>query len=158
MTFRLAIRICPFSLASSRKNDQHRDGHTSMLARSGKITCPVSITEKIMSLLPSTHKSQMAPIIRRVKCKKQERFHEYAGICYSTALDSMRKLLAPLVEGVNEFATHSMRSGGASNAGFKSADPELKDRHAGWKNPITKLRYQKRSTEELIEITKCIRV
>ena len=56
---------------SSRKNDQHRDGHTSTLARSGKITCPVSITEKIMSLLPSTHKSQVAPIVRRVvKCKK----------------------------------------------------------------------------------------
>ena len=70
------------------------------------------------------------------------------------------KILAPLVEGVNEFLTHSMRSGGASNAGFmiKSADPELKDRHSGWKNPITKLRYQKRSTEELIEITKCMRV
>ena len=70
----------------------------------------------------------------------------------------MRKYLAPLVEGVKEFATHSMRNGGASNAGFKSADPELKDRHAGWKNPNTKLRYQKRLTEELIEITKCMRV
>ena len=101
----------------------------------------------------------MAPIVRRVvKCKKQERFHEYAGICYSTALDSMRKFLAPLVQGVNEYDTHSMRSGGASNAGFKSADPELKDRHAGWKNPITKLRYQKRSTEKLMEITKCMSV
>ena len=51
-----------------------------------------------------------------------------------------------------------MRSGGASNTGFKSADLELKDRHAGWKNPITRLRYQKRSTKELIEITKCMRV
>ena len=54
----------------------------------------------------------MAPIVRRVvKCKKQERFHEYAGICYSTALDSMRKFLVPLVQGVNEYAAHSMRSG-----------------------------------------------
>ena len=99
----------------------------------------------------------MAPIIRRVKCKKQERLHKFAGICYSTALDSMRNFLAPLVEGVKEFATHSMKGGGASDAGFKSADPELKDRHAGWKNPNTKLRYQKRSTEELIEITTCMR-
>ena len=102
----------------------------------------------------------MAPIVRRVvKCKKQERSHEYVlGICYSTARDSMRKFLAPLVQVVNEHATHSMRSGRTSNTGFKSADPELKDRHAGWKNPITKLRYQKRSTEELMEITKCMRV
>ena len=25
-------------------------------------------------------------------------------------------------------------------AGFKSSDPELKDGHAGWKNPAAKLR------------------
>ena len=111
-----------------------------------------------MLLLLSTHKSQLAPIVCRVvKCKKQERFNEYAGICYSTALDNMRKFVAPLVKGVKEFATHSMKGGGASDAGFKSADPELKYRHAGWKNPNTKLRYQKRSTEELIEITTCMR-
>lgn len=80
----------------------------------------------------------MAPIVRRVvKCKKQERSHEYVGICYSTALDSMRKLLAPLVQGVNEYATHSMRSGGASNAGFKSADAELKDRHACYRQKMS---------------------
>ena len=70
----LRIRPCDIQISgshlsifiSSRMNDQHRNGHTSILARSGKITCPVSITEKIMSLLPSTHKSQMAPIVRRV--------------------------------------------------------------------------------------------
>ena len=62
----LGIRPCDIQISDShlsifisgRKNDQHRDGHTSILARSGKVTCPVSITEKIMSLLPSTHKSQ----------------------------------------------------------------------------------------------------
>ena len=146
----LSIRPCDIQIRdshlsifiSSRKSDQHRDGHTSVLARSGKITCPVSITEKIMSLLLSTQKNQLAPIVRRiVKSKKLERFHEYSGICYSTALDSMRKFLAPLVGQVKEFATHSLKSGGASNAGFKSSDPELKDRHAGKKNPATKLRY-----------------
>ena len=163
----LSIRPCDIQIRdshlsifiSSRKNNQHRDGHTSILARSDKITCLVSITEKIMSLLPSTQKSQLAPTVRRiVKSKKQKRFHDYSGICYSTALDSRRKFLAPLVGEVKEFATHSLKSGGASNAGFKSSDPELKDRHAGWKNPATKLRYQKRSTDELIEITKRMKV
>ena len=55
----LGIRPCDIQISdshlsiliSNRKNDQHCDGHTSILARSGKITCPVSITEKIMSLL-----------------------------------------------------------------------------------------------------------
>ena len=34
---------------AKRKNDQYREGHTSYLARSGKPTCPVSVTEKILS-------------------------------------------------------------------------------------------------------------
>ena len=131
----LSIRPCDIQIRDShlsifigsRKNDQHRDGHTSVLARSGKITCPVSITEKIMSLLLSTQKNQLAPIVRRiVKSKKLERFHEYSGICYSTALDSMRKFLAPLLGQVKEFATHSLKSDGASNAGFKSSDTRVR--------------------------------
>lgn len=32
-----------------RKNDQHRDGHVSVLVRSCKPTCPVGITERLFS-------------------------------------------------------------------------------------------------------------
>ena len=35
-----------------RKNDQYREGHTSLLARSHKATFPVSITERLLKLLP----------------------------------------------------------------------------------------------------------
>ena len=31
-----------------RKNDQYGEGHTSLLARSHKATCPVSITERLL--------------------------------------------------------------------------------------------------------------
>ena len=70
----------------------------------------------------------------------------------------MRKFLAPLAREVKEFATNSLKAGGASSAWFRSLDPELKDGHAGWKNPAAKLRYQKRSTDELIEFTKRMKV
>ena len=139
-----------------RKNDQHRDGHTSVLAKSGKITCPVSITERLVGLLPSTADSRLCPVVRRiVKIKKQERFHDRLGISYSTALENMRKFLSHLVDKVSDFATHSIKSGGTSNFGFKKADPELKD---GWKNPSTKQRYMKRSAEELITVTKAMNI
>ena len=49
---------------------------------------------------------------------------------------------------INRGLPHNMKRGGAGNAGFKLADPELKDRHAGWKNPNTELRYQEQSTED----------
>ena len=90
-----------------------------------------------------------------MKTKKQpEGFHETLGISYLTALDNLRKLLAPFFSSVSDFGTHSLKSGGASNSAFKKADPELKDRHAGWKNPASKLRYMKRSVEELLDVTK----
>ena len=140
-----------------RKEDQHREGHISVLAGSGKVTCPVSITERLVSLLPSQDKSSPFPIVRRiVKTKRREHFHSYLSISYSTALDSIRKFIAPFVSDPKQFGTHSLKSGGASNSGFKRLEPDVKDRHAGWKDPRSKRRYTKRSAKELAEVTKAM--
>ena len=48
-----------------RENDQYREGHTSLLARSHKATCPVCITERLLKLLPSFTKSS-SPLVRRI--------------------------------------------------------------------------------------------
>ena len=37
-----------------RKNDQYREGHTAFLARTGKVTCPVAVTERLIKLLPQS--------------------------------------------------------------------------------------------------------
>ena len=70
-----------------RKNDQYREGHVSVIARYRKPTCPVGITERLLSLLPDSSSSSN-PVVRRIvnsrHCK--ERFHESLGISYSTAL------------------------------------------------------------------------
>ena len=72
-----------------RKNDQYRDGHVSVIARSRKPTCPVGITERILSLLPDSSGSSY-PIVRRIVNSRhsKERFHESLGISYSTAYAS----------------------------------------------------------------------
>lgn len=76
------------------------------------------------------------------------------GISFSTIRDDFRKFLAPFLKDVNSHCLHSLKSGGASNEDYKQTDPELKDRHAGWKNPTTKgQRYMKRSSHELLEVT-----
>ena len=80
-----------------RKNDQHREGHVSILARSGKLTCPVSITEKLLSLLPFQDPKASLPIIRRiVKTKKQERFHEFLSISYTKCFRYYQKVYRSL--------------------------------------------------------------
>ena len=36
---------------SQRKNDQYREGRTAFLGRSGKVTCPGAVTERLSKLL-----------------------------------------------------------------------------------------------------------
>ena len=139
---------------SQRKNDQFREGHTSIIARSGKVSCPVAITERILALLADSKESDL-PVLRRiVSTKNGSYFHKTHGISYSTIRDDFKKYLSPFVENVDHYCLHSLKSGGASNEGYKLSDPELKDRHAGWKNPCTKRRYIKRSHAEMLEVTK----
>ena len=40
--------LMPTTCPAKRKNDQYREGHTSYLARSGKFSCPVSITDELL--------------------------------------------------------------------------------------------------------------
>ena len=80
-----------------RKNDQYREGHTSFLTRSHKATCPVSITERLLKLFPSTCESS-SPLVRRiVETKSRECFHASRGVSYSTLRDEFKKFVKPFV-------------------------------------------------------------
>lgn len=45
-----------------RKNDQYREGHTAYIAKSGKVTCPVTTARKLLVHL--TGSSSETPLIR----------------------------------------------------------------------------------------------
>ena len=47
-----------------RKGDQHREGHSAFLARSGKVACPVAVTERFKFLLQSSS-AHAFPLVRR---------------------------------------------------------------------------------------------
>ena len=82
---------------SKRKNDQFREGHTSIIARSGKVSCPVSITERLLVLLASP-KESFSPVLRRiVRTKNGAYFHKSLGISYSTIRDEFKKYVSPFV-------------------------------------------------------------
>ena len=142
-----------------RKNDQYRDGHVSVIARSRKLTCPVGITERLLSLLPDSSSSSN-PIVRRIVNSRhsKERFHESLGISYSTAYASFKSYISPFVSDSSLYGTHSIRIGGANDPGFRSLDSSMKDRHVGWKNPKSKFRYLEAVPEELIGITRSMNI
>ena len=118
-----------------RKNDQYRDGHVSVIARSRTPTCPVGITERILSLLPDSS-SSCNPIVRRIVNSRhsKERFHQSLGISYSIAYASFKSYISPFVSDSSLYGTHSIRIGGANDPGFRSLESSMKDRHVGWKN------------------------
>jgi len=139
---------------SKRKNNQFREGHTSTIARSCQVSCPVSITERLLVLLASL-KESCSPVLRRiVRTKNGAYFHKSLGISYSTIRDEFKKCNSPFVNDPSDDCLHSLESGGASNDGYKLSDPELKDRHAEWKNLCTKRRYTKRSHAEMLEVNR----
>ena len=71
-------------LAGFEENDQYREVHTSLLARSHKATCPVSITERLLKLLPSSTESSSLLVRRIVKSKFKEYFHATKDVSYTT--------------------------------------------------------------------------
>ena len=75
---------------AKRKNDQYWEGHTSYLARSGKSTCPVSITGRIIKVLSQSN--PLYPLVRRiVKFKSGEYFHASKGVSISTLREEFKK-------------------------------------------------------------------
>ncbi|CAH3032982.1 unnamed protein product, partial [Pocillopora meandrina] len=91
---------------SKRKNDQFREGHTSIIARSGKVSCPVSITERLLVLLASP-KESCSPVLRRiVRTKNGAYFHKSLGISYSTIRDEFKKYVSPFVNDPSDYCLH----------------------------------------------------
>ena len=61
--------------------------------------------------------------------------------------------LSPFADDISKFGLHSIKSGCASNPGLRNVDRDLLDRHAGWKNPVSKRRYIKFRAEDLLTVT-----
>ena len=73
-----------------RKNDQYREGHSSYLIRSNKVTCPIPTSEKLLTHLTKCDGS--FPLVRKtVKSKSNEKFHESKGVSFLTIKDEFRK-------------------------------------------------------------------
>ena len=123
-----------------RENDQYREGHTSLLARSHKATCPVSITERLLKLLPLSTESSYPLVGRIVKSKIKEYFHATKGVSYTTLREELRKYVKPFVDDIASYGTHSIKSGAASNPACRSISADLLNMHAGWKCAISKNR------------------
>ena len=94
------------------------------MARSGKSTFPVTITEKIQVLLQS---SPSGPLVRLIiKSKSREYSHASTGVFISTLIEEFKKYIEPFVDhDVSKYSTHGMRSGAASNPAYRRIAVDL---------------------------------
>ena len=136
-----------------RKNDQYREGHTAFLARTGKVTCPVAVTERLIKLLPQS--SSAFPLVHRIiKAKSKEYFHSSLGVSVSTLREEFKKHIKPLVSDISKYGAHSMKSGTASNPACRKIAGDLLDILAGWRCESTKHRYVKHGLNERLAVSK----
>ena len=138
-----------------RKNDQYREGHTAFLARTGKVTCPVAVTKRLIKLLPQS--SSAFPLVRSiVKARSKEYFHSSLGVSVSTLRDEFKKYITPFVSDISKYGTHSIksRSGTASNPACRKIAGDLLDIHAGWRCKSTKHKYIKHGLSERLAVSK----
>ena len=82
--------VVGFSPSFQRKNDQFREGHTSVTARSSKVSCPVAITEKVRALLRFRGIFFLVAR-RRVRSWNGLYFHKSLRFSYSTINDDFKK-------------------------------------------------------------------
>ena len=112
-----------------KENDQHREGHTSTIAFTGTLSCPVNITQRLLSLLPGD-KDSISSIVRRIGAyKKRSYFQPSLGISYSTGRDLFKEHITPFTDVPSRFST-------------------------GWKNRLSKRRYVKYSTSDFLEVSR----
>ena len=138
-----------------RRNDKNRDGHTAFLARTGKVTCPVAVTEGLIKLLPQS--SSAVQVVRRiVKVKSKEYFHSTLGVSVSTLREECKKHIKPFVSDISKYGTHSMKSGAASNPACRKTAGDLLVTHAGWRCESTKHRYIKHGLNERLAVSKAL--
>ena len=133
-----------------RKNDQHSRGHTIYFARSGKISCPVSITEKLLSKLPCDCDQHLV-------CRLSSSGTPFPNpISYSRVRELFRETLSHFVPDSAPFGTRSLKKGGATASCAAGISGDALDKHAGWKSSKSKESYINYSTEDKLRVSRGI--
>lgn len=118
--------FCP-----KKKNDQLARGHSCYLARSDKITCPVSITQKLLATLPANPDQFL--VCRLSSCPLKP------ALSYTPVLELFRDTLKSMGIYPSPYGTHSLKKGGATACHTAGVDGGSLDQHVGWKSLKSKL-------------------
>ena len=137
------------------KNDQHRDGETVYIARTGSKYCPVwhvedflkkaglePIEDQTAYLIPTLHKT-----------KKGHKASKSRGISYTRAYEIFHENLKKLNINGAEYGLHSFRSGGASAAADNGVSDRLISKHGRWSSDSARNSYIKDNKKKRLSVS-----
>lgn len=136
------------------KTDQLRKGEELVIAKTGNITCPVSMLELYMRRTHTSWEDQRFLFRPICKSKQGERLREAGCISYSCLRDLFKKKLEALGVQPAEYGLHSLRAGGATAAANLGVADRLFKRHGRWRSENAKDGYIDDSIEQRLEVSK----
>ena len=149
------------------KTDQTGLGHTTRIARIGGPTCPVALTERLLTLgayrrVPTSPAEDVGPLLRRVKKTAHgHALQRTSGttkspipcLSYTSFREKFRSMCSEI--GIDHgIMPHSMRIGGNSAAAAHGVSEEARKAHGRWKSSEMVQLYTRRKEEEALEVTR----
>ena len=96
-------------------------GHTAFFARTGKVTCPVAVTERLIKLLLQSS-SSFTLVHRTVKSLRS----------ISILREEFKRHIKLFVSDISKYSTHSMKSNAASNPACRKIAGDFSVRYSCW--------------------------
>ena len=141
------------------KTDQLRQGNVVVIASTGGDTCPVWLLSLYMKAA-GFHKSKRDSsfLFTRVifKNKKLQLFPTGKPMTYTNVRDIVKKKAQQIGLNPKDFATHSMRSGGATAAAEAGVDERLMQKHGRWAQASSKDKYIVDALQKRLGVSKVL--
>jgi hypothetical protein len=136
------------------KNDQFKQGQTAYIARTGKLTCPVTIFVKYIEAAGIDLKVPQF-VFRNVQHSKGSIKISTvdAPITYSRINELVKQKFKSLKLDTTMFKLHSLRAGGSSAAANNKVPDRAFQRHGRWRTVSVKNSYLTESLADLLSVS-----
>ena len=139
------------------KNDQMREGHVVMIARTSTKYCPVTWLTTYLSRTGLIDEPDAYLICRMAKTREGHKAIGHRPLSYTRIRENFLELISPLCGGEpTTYGLHSFRSGGASTASNNGISARLLGKHGRWKSEGARDRYIKDSEQKRLSVSKSL--
>ena len=140
------------------KNDQMREGHIVMIARTGTKYCPVAWLSQYIYRTGLGTQPDAFLICRLAKTKKGHNALGHLQLSYTRIREKFLELITLVCEDGDPkiYGLHSFRSGGASTATNNGISERLVGKHGRWKSTKARDTYLKDSEAKRLSVSRSL--